>query len=244
MEYGYGRYGNVITQFQLARLLDIDGPTKGKLLRPTDGKPPHTIVMVQCVGSRDERANPYCSNVCCMSALKHAQIIKEMALPQSEVYICHLDMRATGKGYEEYYQRTRGLGITFIHGRPSDVIEDPDTGNLRLRVEDAYLGENVSLDAELVVLSCAIVPSQGTEALSKILGIPLDENGFFKEIHPKLRPVETAMRGIYICGCAQGPKDIPNAIVQADAAASCADSELRKGEILLPQYIVQAGQRG
>jgi len=243
VEYGYGRYGNVITQFQLARLLDIDGPTKGTLLRPTDGKPPRTIVMVQCVGSRDERANPYCSNVCCMSALKHAQIIKEMALPQSEVYICYLDMRTTGKGYEEYYQRTRGLGITFIHGRPSEVIEDPDTSNLRLRVEDAYLGENVNLEAELVVLSCAIVPSQGTEALSKILGIPLDENGFFKEMHPKLRPVETAIRGIYICGCAQGPKDIPNAIVQADAAASYADSELRKGEILLPQYIVQAGQR-
>lgn len=240
VEYGYGRYGNIITQFQLARLLDIDGPTKGKLLRPTDSRAPKTIVMIQCVGSRDEGAKPYCSNVCCMSALKHAQIIKEMALPQSEVYICYLDMRTTGKGYEEYYRRTRGLGVTFIHGRPSEVIENPDTKNLILRVEDSFIGEIVNLEAELVVLSCAIVPSQGTEPLSKMLGINLDENGFFKEMHPKLRPVETAIRGIYICGCAQGPKDIPNSIVQADAAASYADSELRKSEIMLPQYIVEA----
>jgi len=239
-EYGYGRYGNVITQFQLARLLDIDGPTRGKLLRPTDKKEPRSVVMIQCVGSRDENANGYCSSVCCMYALKHAQIIKDMVLPDTQVYICYIDMRATGKGFEEYYKRTREIGINFIHGRPAEIIEDSGTKNLILKVEDSDINELLRLEVDLVVLSCATVPSKGTKQLAELLGINLDGNGFFKEIHPKLRPVETSVRGIYICGSAQGPKDIPDSIVQAKAAASCADSELRKGEIELPEAVVKA----
>ncbi|RKY29915.1 MAG: disulfide reductase [Candidatus Omnitrophota bacterium] len=239
VEYGYRRYGNVITQFQLARLLDIDGPTKGKLLRPTDKKEPRSIAMIQCVGSRDENANGYCSSVCCMYALKHAQIIKEMVLPDAQVYICYIDMRTAGKGFEEYYRRTREIGINFIHGRPSEVIENNKTKNLILKVEDSDVGELINLEADLVVLSCATVPSQGTKQLAELLGVNLDVNGFFKELHPKLRPVETNIRGIYICGSAQGPKDIPDSIIQAKAAASCADSELRKGEIQLPEAIVK-----
>jgi len=238
VEYGYRRYGNVITQFQLARLLDIDGPTKGRLLRPTDKKEPRSIAMIQCVGSRDENANGYCSSVCCMYALKHAQIIKEMVLPDAQVYICYIDMRTAGKGFEEYYRRTREIGINFIHGRPSEVIENNKTKNLILKVEDSDIGELIKLEADLVVLSCATVPSQGTKQLAGLLGVNLDANGFFKELHPKLRPVETNIRGIYICGSVQGPKDIPDSIIQAKAAASCADSELRKGEIQLPESIV------
>ena len=238
-EYGYGLYRNVITQFQLARLLDIDGPTKGELLRPSDGKEPETILMIQCVGSRDEKANMYCSTVCCMYALKHAQIIKEMVLHDAEIYICYTDMRTPGKGFEEYYKQTRDLGITFIRGKPSEIMEDPKTKNLLVAVEDTLLGEPVTLEADLVVLSCAIVPSQGTKRLAEMLRIELDENGFFKEAHPKLRPVETNVRGVYICGCAQGPKDIPDAIVQAKAAASCADSELRKGKVMLPEHLTR-----
>jgi heterodisulfide reductase subunit A2 len=243
VEYGYRRYGNVITQFQLARLLDIDGPTKGRLLRPTDKKEPRSIAMIQCVGSRDENANGYCSSVCCMYALKHAQIIKEMVLPGSQVYICYIDMRTAGKGFEEYYRHTREIGVNFIHGRPSEAIEDDRTKNIILKVEDSDLGEILKLYADLVVLSCATVPSQGAKQLALALGINLDENGFFKEIHPKLRPVETNVRGIYICGSAQGPKDIPDSIIQAKAAASCADSELRKGEIQLPESIVHPVRR-
>jgi len=239
VEYGYRRYGNVITQFQLARLLDIDGPTKGKLLRPTDKREPRSIAMIQCVGSRDENANGYCSSVCCMYALKHAQIIKEMILPDSQIYISYIDIRTAGKGFEEYYRRTREIGINFIHGRPSEVIENNKTKNLILKVEDSDMGEFVELEANLVVLSCATVPSQGTKQLAGLLGVNLDANGFFKELHPKLRPVETNIRGIYICGSAQGPKDIPDSIIQAKAAASCADSELRKGEIQLPESIVK-----
>jgi len=238
-EYGYGRYGNVITQFQLARLLDIDGPTKGELLRPTDGKAPKSIVMIQCVGSRDKNTNDYCSNICCMYALKHAQMIREMVLPDAEIYICYIDMRTTGKGFEEYYRRTRELGINFIRGRPSEIVEETDTGNLILKVEDPDIGELLEIEADLVVLSCATIPSSGTRQLSQILRIELDENGFFKEIHPKLRPVETNVRGIYICGAAQGPKDIPDSIIQARAAASFADGELRKAKIMLPEFLVK-----
>ena len=241
-EYGYGRYENVITQFQLARLLDIDGPTKGKLLRPSDGKEPKNIVMIQCVGSRDENANGYCSAVCCMYALKHAQIIKEMVLPNTEIYICYIDIRTAGKDFEEYYKYTRELGINFIRGRPAEIVENAKTRNLILKVEDPDINTLINLETDLVVLSCATVPSKGTQNLAGILGIHLDENGFFKEVHPKLRPVETNVRGIYICGSAQGPKDIPNSIVQAKAAASCADGELRKGELELPEAIVKANK--
>ena len=239
-EYGYGRYDNVITQFQLARLLDIDGPTKGKLLRPNDGREPKSIVMIQCVGSRDENTNAYCSNICCMYALKHAQMIREMVLPDTEIYICYIDMRTTGKGFEEYYRKTRELGINFIRGRPSEIIEETDTRNLILKVEDPDIGRLLKIETDLVVLSCATIPSSGTRQLSQILQINLDENGFYKEVHPKLRPVETNVRGIYICGAAQGPKDIPDSIVQARAAASFLDKELREAKIKLPEYIVKA----
>jgi heterodisulfide reductase subunit A len=242
-EYGYGQYSNVITQLQLARLLDIDGPTKGKLLRPSDGKEPETILMIQCVGSREEKSNAYCSSVCCMYALKHAQIIKEMVAPKTEICIAYMDMRTPGKGFEEYYRRTRDLGVTFLHGKPSQIVEDPQTKNLLVKVEDTFIGQPVTIEADLVVLSCAMKPSKGAKWLAELLGIEVDNDGWFKETHPKLKPVETNVRGIYICGCAQGPKDIPDAIVQAKAVASCADSELRKGKIMLPEFIVKTTEK-
>jgi heterodisulfide reductase subunit A len=241
-EYGYGRYSNVITQFQLARLLDIDGPTAGKLLRPSDGKEPKSLVMIQCVGSRDTKTNEYCSNICCMYALKHAQMIREMVLPEAQIYICYTDMRTTGKDFEAYYRRTRDLGIHFIRGKPSEIMEKSDTNNLLFEVEDPDIGHLLEIEAEMVVLSCATIPSEGTEQLSRILGIKRDGGGFLKELHPKLRPVETDVRGIYICGAAQGPKDIPDSIVQAKAAASFADGELRKAKIKLPEYMVKASR--
>lgn len=241
-EYGYGRYSNVITQFQLARLLDIDGPTKGQLLRPSDSKEPGTILMIQCVGSRDEKTNDYCSSVCCMYALKHAQIIRHMTLPKAEIYITYTDIRTTGKGYEKYYAKTRDLGVNFIRGKPSKIMEDLKTKNLVVAVEDTLISQPLTFEADMVVLSCAMRPAQGAKELAEMLRIEIDENGFFKEAHPKLRPVETNVRGIYICGCAQGPKDIPDSIVQAKAAASCADSELRKGKIMLPEFIVKMGK--
>ena len=239
-EYGYSRYNNVITQYQLARILDIDGPTNGKLMRPGDGREPDKILMIQCVGSRDENTNIYCSGICCMYALKHAQIIKHMVLPDSEIYICFMDMRTPGKDFEEYYTATRDLGVHFIRGRPSEIIEMEESGNLIVKVEDPDIGRHLNLEVDLVALSCAMIPSEGTRELSEILDVALDENGFYREVHPKLRPVETNVRGIYICGAAQGPKDIPYSIVQARAVASCVDSELREGEIKLPEALVKA----
>ena len=161
-------------------------------------------------------------------------------MPDSEIYICYIDIRTAGKGFEEYYKHTRELGINFIRGRPAEIIENLETKNLILKVEDPDIGALIELEADLVALSSATVPSRGTKELAKILHLNLDENGFFKEVHPKLRPVETNVRGIYICGSAQGPKDIPDSIVQAKAAASCADSELRKGKIELPEVVVKA----
>jgi heterodisulfide reductase subunit A len=195
--------------------------------------------MIQCVGSREEKSNVYCSSVCCMYALKHAQIIKEMVLPKAEICIAYMDLRTPGKGFEEYYRQTRDLGVTFLRGKPSQIMEDPETKNLLVKVEDTLIGQPVTIDADLVVLSCAMKPSKGTEQLAELLRIETDKDGWFKEAHPKLRPVDTNVRGIYICGCAQGPKDIPDAIVQAKAAASSADSELRKGKIMLPEHIVK-----
>jgi len=239
-QYGYDRYENVITQYELARVLDIDGPTSGELVRPSDGRRPDRILMIQCVGSRDENTNPYCSGVCCMYALKHAQIIKRMVAPEAEVYICYIDMRTPGKDYEEYYAATRELGVHFIRGRPSEIIEIAESGNLLVKVEDADLGRHLNLEVDLVALSCAMVPAAGTGELASTLGVALDESGFYREVHPKLRPVETSVRGIYICGAAQGPKDIPHAIVQGRAAASGVDNELREGEISLPEALVKA----
>jgi len=177
-----------------------------------------------------------------MYALKHAQIIKEMVLPKAEIFICFIDMRTVGKGFEEYYRRTRELGVLFIRARPSEIVQNTETKNLSMKVDDPEIGRLLKLDADLVVLSCATVPSSGTQELSQILGVKLDGYGFFKEMHPKLRPVETNVRGIYICGSAQGPKDIPDSIVQAKAAASCADSELRKSKIKIPQSLVRTSQ--
>ncbi len=239
-QYGYDRYANVITQYELARILDIDGPTKGELIRPGDGRKPDSILMIQCVGSRDENTNRYCSGVCCMYALKHAQIIKRMVAPEAEVYICYIDMRTPGKDFEEYYVTTRELGVHFLRGRPSEIIERADSGNLIVKVEDADLGRHLNLEVDLVALSCAMIPAAGTGELAGILGLARDESGFYREVHPKLRPVETGVRGIFICGAAQGPKDIPQSIVQARAAASGVDGELRQGEITLPEVLVRA----
>jgi heterodisulfide reductase subunit A len=238
-EYGYGRYENVLTQQQLARILDIDGPTGGDLVRPSDRRIPRRIVMIQCVGSRDRRTNEYCSKICCMYALKHAQIIKETLIPDAEITLCYIDMRTGGKGFEEYYRRSREFGITFIRGRPAEIQEEDGTKNLLMRIDDPDTGCTLDVVAELVALSCAMVPSHSSRELATVLGIERDRNGFFQEIHPKLRPVETVKQGIFIAGCAQGPKDIPDSIMQAKSAASCADTVLRKGSIELPARMVR-----
>jgi heterodisulfide reductase subunit A len=217
--YQYGLDNNVITQLQLARILDPLGPTGGKLVKPSDGKAPERIVMIQCVGSRDTSTNPYCSKICCMLALKHAIFIKEEYAPNAEIYVCYMDVRTPGKGYEKYFSRARQLGVTFIRGKPSQILRVPADGKLVVEVEDTLLDMPLELEADMVVLTVAMTPTEGTKKLAETLRVETGNDGFVQEIYPKLKPVDTNVKGIYVCGGAQAPKDIPESITQADAVA-------------------------
>ena len=217
-EYGYGRYEDVITQMELARIMGVNGPTNGKLLKPSNGKVPKRVLMIQCVGSRDEKpgGRKYCSKVCCMVAMKHANIIKNH-YPDTEVIICYTDIRTPGM-YEKYYKYGQSNGIKLLRGRPGEVI-DKD-GTLVVRAEDTLQGTPVEIETDMVVLSTAMEPSNGTVEVSRKLNVGLTEELFVKEKHPKMKPVSTDVKGIYVCGTAQGPKDITDSIVQANAASS------------------------
>jgi len=230
-EYGYRKYDNVINGMELERFLSASGPTGGKVLRPSDGREPKKIGFIQCVGSRDEKTNKYCSRVCCMYAIKNARLYKEKH-PETDIYIFYIDIRAFGKGYEEFYKTAQEeYGIKFVRGRPAEVIEDPKTKNLKLVVEDSLLGKVVEVNLDLVVLSVGMEPPHDIEATQKVLGISRSADGFYLEAHPKLRPVDTLTAGIYLAGAAQGPKDIPDAVAQGSAAASRASIPLSQGEI-------------
>lgn len=217
-EYLYGQHPDVVTQLDLARMLDAFGPTAGSLIQPSQGTTPTRIVMIQCVGSRDQRYNPYCSSICCMIALKHALIIKDQ-YPEIDVQICYIDIRSWGRGHEDYYERAREAGVKFVKGRPTEIRIDQSTQRLVVDTEDALLGQFVELNADLVVLSAAFVPAQGTDALAETLGVELDDDGFFKEYNAKVRPTETKLRGIYLSGGATFPKDSPTTALHAASAA-------------------------
>ncbi len=229
-EYGYGVYKNVITGLEFERLLSAAGPTGGKILRPSDKKPPKSAAFIQCVGSRDATTNRYCSRVCCMASLKHAYQVKEKH-PDAEVSIFYMDLRAFGKGYEEFYERTQSEGVRVVRGRVAEIYEIPENKNLRLRFEDTLTGEIMEAEFEMVVLAAGIEPSADTPTLQRLLKLSLSPDGFFMEAHPKLRPVETTAPGIYLCGAAQGPKDIPDVVAQASAAASRASIPLIVGKV-------------
>lgn len=247
-QYGYGIFKNVLTQIELARMLGINGPTKGALIRPSDlsnaseiikasrgtcgsentsvnsfdhsndtGTPKH-IVMIQCVGSRDEKegGNRYCSRYCCMAALKHSSLIKRK-YPDTEVTICYVDLRALGF-YENYYRAVQDLGVRFVRGRPAEIVEKPDK-SLIVRIEDTLDQKIKELPADLVVLSVAMVPSKGTRKIAGVLNLSQGESGFIKEKHAKLKPVDSSIEGIFVCGTAQSPKDITDTIAQAGLAS-------------------------
>lgn len=231
-QYGYGIYKNVITGLEFERFVSAVGPKGGKILRPSDNKPPKSVAFIQCVGSRDATANRYCSRVCCMASLKHAHQVKEK-YPDSEVSIFYMDIRAFGKGYEEFYERTQDEGVRFIRGKVAEIYEDPSTHNLRLRFEDTLLGEITEAEFDMVVLATAMVPRVDTPVIQKLLKLSLSPDGFFLEVHPKLRPVESAVAGIYLAGAAQGPKDIPDVVSQARGAASGAAIPLAQGKVAI-----------
>lgn len=228
--YGYGRYPNVVTALEAERLINAAGPTGGHVIRTSDGEEPHSVAFIQCVGSRDVNRNEYCTGFCCMYSIKEAILIKEHE-PDTEIYILYMDMRTPFKGFEEFYRRARDLGITFIRGRPSEMIEDPETHNLIIRADDTILGEPIEIEAEMVILSTAGVPNPGTDDLARILHITRGTDGFFMESHPKLKPIDTPVDGIFLAGACQGLKDIPYSVSQGSGAAGRAATILSKEEV-------------
>lgn len=231
-KFGYGKYENVITQLQLERLLAPNGPTDGHLVKISDLNEPESIVMIQCVGSRDLNSNQYCSDVCCMVAIKNAKLIKQ-EYPNVDVTICYMDIRCAGKAWEEYYTRAREYNIKFIRGNVGSVREDPETKKLIVRVEDTLNSEIKRIEADLVVLSVAMVPSTDSEKLASVLRLDRSPDGFYKERHSALSPIDTKIPGIYIAGAAQGPKSVAEAVAQARGAASAAAIPLIKGSYTL-----------
>ena len=231
-EYGYGKYPDVLDGLQFERLCSASGATGGHILRPSDHKVPKEIVFIQCVGSRDPELHcPYCSKVCCMYTAKHAMLYKHH-VPDGKAYIFYIDIRSGGKGYEEFIQRAvDNDGIMYLRGKVSELYEED--GKIKVMGADTLSGQIVEIDADMVVLAVAMVPTKGTRALSKTLKISLDKDGFLAEAHPKLKPVESVTAGVFLCGAGQAPKDIPETVAQASAAAA-------KAIILLSQDTLAA----
>ncbi|HOC78379.1 MAG TPA: CoB--CoM heterodisulfide reductase iron-sulfur subunit A family protein [Methanofastidiosum sp.] len=218
-EYGGGKYPNVISGLKFERLLSASGPTGGQIVRPSDGKAVKDVVFVQCAGSRDiEEHKPYCSKICCMYTAKHAMLFKHK-VHDGNAYVFYIDVRTAGKDYEEFYYRTTEEDhALYTRGKVSKIFEDGE--KVVVWGVDTLTGKKVEVKADLAVLAMAIEPSAEIKELQQKLKISIDENGFLKEAHPKLRPVESMTSGIFFAGAAQGPKDIPESVSQAGAAAS------------------------
>jgi len=217
-EYGYGMYKDVIDGLQFERLASASGPTSGAIKRPSDGAEPKKIVFISCVGSRDEQHGmTYCSKICCMYVAKHAMLYKHK-VHDGEAHIFYMDIRAGGKNYEEFVRRAiEQDGAVYHRGRVSKITQE--NGKLVVRGADTLIGQPVTIEADMVVLASAMRPSEGATRLAQMLNVGVDEFGFLSESHPKLRPVETNAAGVFICGACHAPKDIPEAVAQASAAA-------------------------
>jgi len=239
-QYGFGRHKNVINALQMERLLSSYGPTEGKVKRPSDLKEPESIVWVQCVGSRDftGRGRKYCSRVCCMYATKQARSYKEKH-PNAQIFIFYIDLRAFGKGYEEFYMDTaKNYGIKFIRGRVAEILAGKND-NVIIRAEDTTLQRPLELEVDMVVLSIGLEPRADIDDIARIFNVTATktEDGFLMEAHPKLRPVDTLTEGIFVAGNVVGPKDIPDTVAQAKAAASSASTLMSQGEVeIIPYY--------
>jgi heterodisulfide reductase subunit A len=223
-EFAYSAYDNVITGLEFERLSSASGPTQGQIL--INGQVPRDVVFIHCVGSRDKNlGNEYCSRVCCMYTAKQAHLVREK-MPEANITVFYMDVRAFGKGFEEFYDRVRMEGARYRRGNPSEIYQRGD--KLIVRAEDTLLSEPLEVEADLVVLAVGVTPRADAQQLADLLGISLSPDGFFQEVHPKLHPVETGVEGIYLAGCCQGPKDVPDAVAQGKAAASSAIVVLSK----------------
>ncbi len=236
-EYGAGRYEDVIDGLQFERLLSASGPTQGEIRRPSDNSVPKRIAFVSCVGSRDpEHHLPYCSKICCMYNTKHALLYKER-VPEGEAVVFSIDVRTAGKDYEEFFMRAKeGEHVLYIRGKPSRVVKEGK--DLVVWSTDTLTGRPLKVKCDMVVLSMAVVPSGETSELAKKLRIQTNVHGFFNEAHPKLRPVESLVPGFFLAGCAQTPKDIPESVAQASAAASKALEMFSRKELTAEPMIV------
>lgn len=231
---------NVLTALQLERLISATGPTGGQFLRPSDMKKPHTISFLSCIGSRDERHHTYCSRVCCMYMIKQAKLLKEK-YPDLEIYMHFMDVRTPGKDFDEYYTGAIDMGINIIRGRVGGIDMLPGD-KLRVMGYDADLASNIEIDADLVVLATAIELQDDIKPFAQKLSLTLDGSGFFKELHPKLKPVETPVEGVFLAGCCQGPKDIPDTVAQAKGAAAAAAVPLAQGRVKVNPTISEIDQ--
>ncbi|MDD3468720.1 MAG: CoB--CoM heterodisulfide reductase iron-sulfur subunit A family protein [Thermoguttaceae bacterium] len=229
-EYGYGRFKDVIDSLQFERIVSASGPTSGEIRRPSDGKEPKTVVFISCVGSRDNnKGMAYCSKICCMYNAKHTMLYKHK-VHDGEAHVFYMDIRSGGKNYDEFVRRAiEQDGALYHRGRVSKITEEG--GKLIVRGVDTLAGKPVTVEADLVVLAAAMVPSKGAEQLAQKLSVGYDQYGFLSESHPKLRPVETNSAGVFVAGACQAPKDIPESVAQASAAAGKVLGMLSKEEL-------------
>ena len=220
LAFGYGRAPNVLTGLEFERLLCATGPTKGRVLRPSDHEIPKSVVFVQCVGSRGEGGRSYCSRYCCMNSVKAAMLAHEHEPDIEECILLYTDMRAAGRGFDDFVGRTLARDdVKHLRGRPAKVQEDPESGNLTLWIEDFVSGRPQQVETSMVVLSTAALPAKGSPDLANILGVELDENGFYKRKDPESAPAETTRPGIYVAGSAGSPAIIPECVAQGSASA-------------------------
>lgn len=241
-EYAYSKSPDVVTSLEYERLMNAAGPTSGTLLRPSDGTHPHTIVFIQCVGSRsdDGCGKPYCSKVCCMYTAKHAMLTREK-YPDTDVYVFYIDVRTPGKNFDEFYRRAvEQYGVHYIKGMVGKVA--PHDGKLDVQASDLISNEQIHIDADMVVLAAAIEPDKSARGLATKLTASMDTNDFFTEAHPKLRPVESPTAGVFLSGMCQGPKDIPETVAQASAAASKVIGLLVKDQLLCNPCVAHSNE--
>lgn len=242
-QYGYGVFPNVLTSIEFERLTNASGTTGGRIVTKTrvvnkktgkeewifspEGIPPKSVALIHCVGSRNKKYNPYCSRVCCMYSLKFAHLIKEK-VPNVNVYEFYIDMRAFGKGYEEFAERIKQEGTFVVRGHSASVALNND--QMVVRGEDIFNDRLVEFNVDLVVLAVGLVPSLGTEQISRMLGVQRDDDGWFSELDYNGSPTDTDKGGIYVAGMCQAPKDIPDTVAQASAVAAGVLGSLTSGK--------------
>jgi len=233
-QYHYGRFPNILDSMEFERMCNASGPTGGEILT-ADGRTPESMVFIHCVGSRDNHANTYCSRLCCMHAMKQAHLAKERT--GADVYELYIDIRAAGKGYEEFYERVQREGVIFIRGRGAEVI--PMNGKLVVKAEDTGLGRPIILPVDMVVLVTGMEAHSSSDQVAKTFHITRDKDGFFLEAHPKLRPFNTNTDGIFLAGTCQAPRDIPDTVAHANAAAAEAMSLMGRGKVIIEPTVAE-----